>query len=92
MTESQPKRLIEVAFPLREVSAESVREKASPPGAISRLHIWWARRPLAACRAAIFAALVPDPDDTACMEVRKLDSGMRAWADTLVKELIEVLC
>jgi adenine-specific DNA methylase len=66
MTESQPKRLIEVAFPLREVSAQSAREKSIRHGHISTLHIWWARRPLAACRAAIFAALVPDPDDPAC--------------------------
>jgi putative DNA methylase len=62
----QPKRLIEVAFPLREVSAESAREKSIRHGHISTLHIWWARRPLAACRAAIFAALVPDPDDEHC--------------------------
>ena len=62
----QPKRLIEVAFPLREVSAAAVREKAGPPGAISRLHLWWARRPQTACRAAIFEALVPDPDDEIC--------------------------
>ena len=61
-----PKRLIEVAFPLREVSAESAREKSIRHGHISTLHIWWARRPLAACRAAIFEALVPDPDDPTC--------------------------
>lgn len=67
MTESStPKRLIEVAFPLREVSAESAREKSIRHGHISTLHIWWARRPLAACRAAIFEALVPDPDDPHC--------------------------
>ncbi|MDR7551053.1 MAG: DUF1156 domain-containing protein, partial [Armatimonadota bacterium] len=62
----QTKRLIEVAFPLREVSAESAREKSIRHGHISTLHIWWARRPLAACRAAIFEALVPDPDDPNC--------------------------
>jgi adenine-specific DNA methylase len=46
----QPKRLIEVALPLRAVSAESAREKSIRHGHISTLHIWWARRPLAACR------------------------------------------
>ncbi len=65
----QPKRLIEVAFPLREVSAESAREKSIRHGHISTLHIWWARRPLAACRAAIFEAVVPDPDDEHCPPV-----------------------
>lgn len=55
------KRLIEEDFPIFEVSKESAREKSIRHGHISTLHIWWARRPLAACRAAIFASLVPDP-------------------------------
>ena len=55
------KRLIEVAFPLEEVSAHSRREKNVRHGQISTLHIWWARRPLAACRAFIYASLVDDP-------------------------------
>jgi len=59
-------RLIEVAFPIREVSAESVRDKSLRQGHLSTLHLWWARRPLAACRAIIFASLVPDPDDARC--------------------------
>jgi adenine-specific DNA methylase len=46
------KRLIEVALPLKEVSEQSAREKSIRDGHISTLHIWWARRPLAACRAA----------------------------------------
>lgn len=60
------KRLIEVALPLREISEESSREKSIRHGHISTLHIWWARRPLAACRAIIFASLIPDPDDPNC--------------------------
>lgn len=60
------KRLIEVALPLKEVSEQSAREKSIRHGHISTLHIWWARRPLAACRAAVFASLIPDPDDPAC--------------------------
>lgn len=59
-------RLIEVALPIREISAESVRQKSAQRGHISTLHIWWARRPLAASRAVVFASLVPDPDDTRC--------------------------
>lgn len=56
------RRLIEEAFPLRRVSEDSRHEKsAGRSGHISTLHIWPARRPLAACRAAIIAALLPDP-------------------------------
>ncbi len=67
------KRLIEVALPLKEVSEQSAREKSIRHGNISTLHIWWARKPLAACRAAVFASLIPDPDDPECPEsFRKL--------------------
>ena len=59
-------RLIEVALPIREISAESVRDKSLRHGHISTLHLWWARRPLAAARAVVFASLVPDPDDPRC--------------------------
>ncbi|MGC8863036.1 MAG: DUF1156 domain-containing protein, partial [Armatimonadota bacterium] len=58
--EPNSKRLIEVDFPIRDVSQESVREKNIRHGHISTLHIWWARRPLAASRATAFAALVRD--------------------------------
>src|SRR4028118_1789146 len=58
-----PKRLIEVDLPIRRISAHARREKSIRHGHLSTLHIWWARRPLAACRAAIFAALVPQPSD-----------------------------
>lgn len=54
------KKLIEIDFPLRTVSEESVREKNIRHGHISTLHIWWARRPLAASRATALAALLPD--------------------------------
>src|SRR5262245_41362473 len=62
------KRLIEVALPLKEVSEQSAREKSIRHGHISTLHIWWARRPLAACRAVVFSSLIPDPDDPQCPE------------------------
>ena len=54
-------RLIEAAFPLRQVSLDSVHEKNVRHGHISTLHIWPARRPLAASRAALLATLLPDP-------------------------------
>ncbi len=59
-------RLIEIALPIREISAESVRDKSLRHGHISTLHLWWARRPLAASRAVVFASLVPDPDHAEC--------------------------
>ena len=55
------RRLIEVAFPLRQASLDSVHEKNVRHGHVSTLHIWPARRPLAAARAALIAALLPDP-------------------------------
>ena len=57
------KRLIEVAFPLKQTSLDSVHEKNVRHGHISTLHIWPARRPLAASRAALIATLLPDPGD-----------------------------
>ena len=57
------KRLIEAAFPLKQTSLDSVHEKNVRHGHISTLHIWPARRPLAACRAALIASLLPDPGD-----------------------------
>ena len=65
MSDTDKRRLIELSIPLDAISAQSAREKSIRHGHISTLHIWWARRPLAACRAAVFAALVNAPDDTA---------------------------
>ena len=58
---TEDRRLIEVAFPLKETSLDSVHEKNVRHGHISTLHIWPARRPLAASRAALIATLLPDP-------------------------------
>ena len=55
------KKLIEVAIPLEAINAASAREKSIRHGHPSTLHLWWARRPLAACRAVMFAQLVDDP-------------------------------
>jgi putative DNA methylase len=58
-----PKKLIEVALPLDAINAEAAREKSIRHGHPSTLHLWWARRPLAAARAVIFGQLVNDPED-----------------------------
>jgi adenine-specific DNA methylase len=60
------KRLIEVDFPIAAVSAHSAREKYIREGHPSTLHLWWARRPLAACRAVLLGLLLPDPCDKDC--------------------------
>lgn len=61
MTTTYKKKLIEVAIPLEAINAASAREKSIRHGHPSTLHLWWARRPLAACRAVLFAQLVDDP-------------------------------
>ena len=63
---TKAKKLIEVALPIKEISAESVRDKSIRHGHISTLHLWWARRPLPVCRAVVFASLIPDPLDANC--------------------------
>ena len=74
------KRLIEVAFPLEQVSLDSVHEKNVRHGHISTLHIWPARRPLAACRAALIATLTPDPGNA-----RERQAIYRRMAGTVVE-------
>lgn len=59
------RRLIEEELPLKEVNAESAREKSLRHGHISTMHLWWARRPLAMSRAIVFGTLLPDPGDEA---------------------------
>jgi putative DNA methylase len=63
MSVTYKKKLIEVALPLEAINAASSREKAIRHGHPSTLHLWWARRPLAACRAVLFAQLVDDPSE-----------------------------
>ena len=58
---SYNRKLIEVALPLDAISEASAREKRRSTGRPSTLHLWWARRPLAACRAVLWASLVDDP-------------------------------
>ena len=87
MTAALPKRLIEVDLPIKRISAHARREKSIRHGHISTLHIWWARRPLAACRAVLCASFWPDPADPLCPEsfresARKL---MANWAQNNLK-------
>src|SRR3546814_16484116 len=63
MTVPYKKKLIEVAIPLEAINAASAREKSIRHGHPSTLHLWWARRPLAACRAVLFCQLVDDPSE-----------------------------
>jgi len=89
-----PKRLIEVDLPIRRISAHARHEKSIRHGHISTLHIWWARRPLAACRAVICAALWPDPADALCPQAFRevADREMRTFAKAAAgtKEVAEV--
>src|SRR6266481_3365939 len=81
MNTAYPKRLIEVDLPIARISAHARREKSIRHGHISTLHIWWARRPLAACRAVICAALWPDPADPECPAtfLEKAREEMQNW-------------
>jgi len=78
MAKPDAPRLIEVDFPLREVSKHSAREKNIRHGHISTLHIWWARRPLAASRATALAALLPD-DPQRREELLGLVKSLAPW-------------
>ena len=61
MADAPRRKMIEVALPLEAINAESAREKSIRHGHPSTLHLWWARRPLAAARAVLFSQLVDDP-------------------------------
>jgi putative DNA methylase len=67
-TESRIRRLAEVDFPIAAVSLHSAREKPVAYSHPKTLHLWWARRPLAACRAVLLSLLLPDPCDEKCPE------------------------
>src|SRR6185369_1838935 len=73
------KKLIEVALPLEDINREAAREKSIRHGHPSTLHLWWARRPLAACRAVLFASLVDDPSE--CVKELLTDQAKRRAAE-----------
>src|SRR5215471_12194969 len=71
MIPKECKRLAEVDFPIAAVSQHAVREKSIRHGLPSTLRLWWARRPLAACRAVLLGLLLSDPCDAYCPEAFK---------------------
>ena len=82
------KKLIEVALPLEAINKASAREKSIRHGHPSTLHLWWARRPLAAARAVIFAQMVDDP--SAYVDVLRADSKLRRAAETALKARLKL--
>ena len=84
------KKLIEVALPLKAINEASAREKSIRHGHPSTLHLWWARRPLAACRAVLFASLVDDPDSDPMYAGagEEISGGKRAELFNLIEELV----
>jgi len=85
---SYPKRLIELDLPIKRISAHARREKSIRHGHISTLHIWWARRPLAACRAVVCTQLWPYPGDAICPPrfVETAKRLMRYWGENHLKK------
>ena len=84
------KKLIEVALPLDAINKESAREKSIRHGHPSTLHLWWARRPLAACRAVLFASLVDDPDHDPMFAGSPERAGLkRTELFNLIEELVK---
>ena len=77
------KKLIEVALPLEAINKACAREKSIRHGHPSTLHLWWARRPLAAARAVIFSQMVDDP--SAYVDVLRQDAKLRRKAEKLLK-------
>src|SRR5204863_9218460 len=82
------KKLIEVALPLEAINKACVREKSIRHGHPSTLHLWWARRPLAAARAVIFAQMVDDP--SGYVDVLRADSKLRRKAETALKARLKL--
>ncbi len=102
MIPKECKRLAEVDFPIADVSKHSAREKSIRFGHPSTLHLWWARRPLAACRAMLLALMLPDPCAPLCPNefkqkaretlgsmfvVRENDEGLRKALLTFIGEV-----
>ena len=86
------KKLIEVSIPLEPINVASAREKSIRHGHPSTLHLWWARRPLAACRAVLFAQLVDDPsawpDRYPFPDVANTEDGERKRLHKIIERLV----
>ena len=94
MIPKECKRLAEVDFPIAVVSKHSAREKSIRHGHPSTLHLWWARRPLAACRAMLMALLLPDPCDPLCPgefkeRAKELLLHMPGWNTPRLKKQVQ---
>ncbi len=91
MTAPYRKKLIEVALPLEKINVAAAREKSIRHGHPSTLHLWWARRPLAACRAVLFASLVDDPDSDPAYRLlgEEIAAQKRADLFSLIEELVQ---
>jgi putative DNA methylase len=83
------RKLIEVSIPLEEINAESAREKSIRHGHPSTLHLWWARRPLAAARAVLFAQLVDDPIDDPAFPDEESQKAERERLHALIRRLVK---
>ena len=83
------RRFIEEYFPIKEINNESSKEKFIRHGHISTLHLWWARRPLAASRATIYASLIPTSQDSKQIKSDK-DAivELSLWKNSLNKTII----
>ncbi|HCH6462475.1 TPA: DUF1156 domain-containing protein [Vibrio parahaemolyticus] len=89
-----PKKLIEVALPLDDINAAAAREKSIRYGHPSTLHLWWARRPLAAARAVIFAQMVNDPSETVQGDKRLRETQLKIQNEReklfdIIRELVK---
>ena len=84
------KKLIEVDLPLADINRHSAREKQIRQGHPSTLHQWWARRPLASCRAVIFASMVDDPSSCPDEFPTSQDQAIeRARLHGIISQLVE---
>ena len=81
-------KLIEVALPLAEINREAAREKSIRHGHPSTLHLWWARRPLAAARAVIWASLVDDPSGDPSLTPEEQEAERRRLFDILERLVV----
>lgn len=90
----RPKKLIEVALPLDDINDAAAREKSIRHGHPSTLHLWWARRPLAAARAVIFAQMVNDPSETVQGDKRLRETQLKITNEReklfdIIRELVK---
>ena len=84
------RRFIEEHFPIKEVGTESSREKSIRHGHISTMHLWWARRPLAASRATLYAALIGIPTNDGELNARKKEIvTLSRWENSLNQDIIK---